>query len=84
MMTIKEMRTLLGISQAGFAKMYGMSTRAVERWEAGERKCPDYVLALLERAVKQDAKEMEQLKAAAEISGTASGCIDEIINHRFL
>lgn len=54
MMTIKEMRTLLGISQAGFAKMYGMSTRAVERWENGSRKCPDYVMALLERAVKQD------------------------------
>lgn len=84
MMTIKEMRSLLGISQAGFAKMYGMSTRSVERWETGERKCPDYVLALLERAVKEDVREMAPLKSAIDKSAEPSDDEDEVINHRLL
>ena len=55
-MTIKELRELLGESQAKFAERYGIPKRTIENWESGIRKPPEYVLTLLERAVKEDAK----------------------------
>ncbi|MBE5917634.1 MAG: helix-turn-helix domain-containing protein [Pseudobutyrivibrio ruminis] len=54
-MTIKEMRQLLGLSQRKFAEKYSIPYRSVENWEEGSRKCPDYVLLLLERCVLEDA-----------------------------
>jgi putative transcriptional regulator len=55
-MTIKEMRTMLGLSQQAFGDKYGIPFRTIQNWEAGRRKCPDYVLNLLERAVLEDCK----------------------------
>lgn len=53
-MTIKEIRTLTGLSQAKFGEKYEISKRTIEEWEAGRRKPPEYVVKLLERAVKED------------------------------
>ena len=54
MKTIKEIREYSGLSQAKFSEKYGIPKRSLENWESGSRKCPDYVVFLLERAVKSD------------------------------
>lgn len=51
---IKEIRALTGLSQAKFAERYGMSRRAVEDWERGVRTPAPWVVALLERVVRED------------------------------
>ena len=53
-MTVREMRELLGLSRAAFSRVYKIPVRTLEDWEAGRRKCPDYVLYLLGRCVKED------------------------------
>ena len=53
-MTIKEIRTLTGLSQTKFGNLYGIPLRTIQDWEAGARKPPEYVVALLERVVKED------------------------------
>lgn len=55
-MTIAEMREMLEESRTEFSKRYGIPLRALENWEAGSRKAPEYVLKLLERAVLEDVK----------------------------
>ena len=55
-MTIKEMRTLLGLTQQAFADKYGIPKRNIENWEGGKREPADWAKALLERAVLEDAK----------------------------
>ena len=55
-MTVREMRQMLKLSQAKFGEKYGIPKRTIESWEAGERICPEYVLSLLERCVKDDVK----------------------------
>lgn len=82
-MTIKEMRALLGISQQGFANMYNIPKRTIEDWEAGRRKCPDYVLELLERAVNEDHEKVKKFENAIEKQFEDTS-IDGIINNRFL
>ena len=56
-MELKEMRKLLGLSQAAFGKKYNIPVRTIEQWESGRRKAPIYVLELLERVVVEDSKE---------------------------
>ena len=53
-MTIREMRALLGLTQVAFSEKYNIPKRTIENWETGKRECPQYVLELLERAVKED------------------------------
>ena len=53
-MMIKEIRELTGLSQTKFGERYGIPMRTVQDWEAGRRVPPCYVLALLERVVKED------------------------------
>ena len=47
-------RNRTGLSQAKFAKQYGIPLRTVENGESGVREPPEYVLRLLERAVNED------------------------------
>lgn len=56
-MTIKEIRSLTGLSQAKFGEKYGIPKRTIEEWEADRRKPPEYVIKLLERVVKEDYEE---------------------------
>ena len=51
-MTIKELRTTTGLSQAKFADLLKIPTRTVEDWESGRHKPPDYVLKLIEFYLK--------------------------------
>lgn len=55
-MTVKEMREILQISRAEFSRRYHIPPRTLEDWENGKRTPPEYVLALLERAVKEDSE----------------------------
>lgn len=52
---IKAARALTGLSQIKFAAEYGLPRRTLEAWEAGDRKPPEYVVNLLEKAVKESA-----------------------------
>lgn len=54
-MEVREMRAMLGDTQQEFCKRYGIPPRTLQSWEQGKRSCPDYVAALLERAVIQDS-----------------------------
>ena len=47
MNTIKELRTATGMTQAQFADYFGISKRAIESWEGGQRKCPEYLVDLI-------------------------------------
>lgn len=52
-MKIKEIRELSGMTRAAFAREYNIPIRSIENWEAGVRKCPDYVAQSLEKSVKE-------------------------------
>lgn len=50
----KTAKNITGLNRTQFAKAYDIPLRTMEAWEAGDRKAPDYVIKLLERAVKAD------------------------------
>lgn len=46
-MTIKDIRSKSGLTQKQFAEKYGIPKRTIENWETGVRKCPTYVISML-------------------------------------
>ena len=88
MMSIQEMRALLGLSRASFSRIYKIPVRTLENWESGVRKCPDYVMYLLDRVVREDASNPDNLLTAtteSQIDEMETAETDEeIINNRFL
>lgn len=46
-MTFKELREESGMNMTDFARYFGINYRTIQRWEYGERKCPDYLLELI-------------------------------------
>ena len=66
-MTIHEMQVALGYTRKKFSERYEIPVRTLEDWEAGKRKPAPYILKLLERAVLQDLKEMEEEKTEEEL-----------------
>lgn len=55
-MNAAEIRAILGVSRAEFSRRYGIPIRTLEDWDAGVRTPSDWVLALLERVVREDKK----------------------------
>ena len=53
-MTIKELRTAYHMTQATFAAYFGIPKRTIENWEAGVRKCPTYLLSLMQYKLEHD------------------------------
>ena len=53
-MTAKEIRELTGLPRVRFCDKYNIPLRTMENWEASVNKAPQYVLDLLERAVRED------------------------------
>ena len=53
-MTIKELRLAAGMSRQEFADYFGMSRRTTEKWENGERNCPEYLRSLMEYKLKKE------------------------------
>ena len=47
-MTFKDLRTSSGMTQKVFAEYFNIPKRTVENWEGGQRKCPEYLLSLME------------------------------------
>lgn len=47
-MTIKDLRTASGMTQKSFAEYLGIPKRTIENWEGEQRKCPTYLLDLME------------------------------------
>lgn len=60
-MNIKELRTAAGMTQKAFSEYFGIPKRTVEDWEGERRKCPDYLLDLMEF----------KLRTVGKIPGTA-------------
>ena len=60
-MTVKELRTITGLSQVDFGKKYHIPRRTVENWESGSRKPSETILYLLGRVVISEyPKEWEE------------------------
>ena len=53
-MGIKELRLAAGMSRQEFADYFGMSRRSTEKWETGERNCPEYLRALIEYKLRKE------------------------------
>lgn len=55
-MNIKELRTKSGMTQAQFSEYFGIPKRTIENWEGGQRKCPQYVIDLIEYKLRKEGK----------------------------
>ena len=53
-MTIKEIRQSTGLSQGKFCEALNIPTRTLQKWEIGERSCPEYVVELIAYRVQHD------------------------------
>ena len=53
-MTANEIRELSGLKRIQFCEKYNIPLRTMENWEGGVTNAPQYVLDLLERAVRED------------------------------
>lgn len=79
-MTIREIRQRTGLSQRKFADQYELPVRTLQEWEQGRRQAPDYVVKLLERAVKEDygmeRRKLEEMPfdKAFEVDGNEELC----------
>lgn len=51
---IKDLRTATGMTQKSFAEYFGIPKRTVEDWERGARKCPVYLMALMEYKLRKE------------------------------
>ncbi len=53
-MSIKELRTRTGMSQRQFAKYFNIPKHTLQNWEQGQRKCPEYLLELMEYKLEKE------------------------------
>lgn len=48
-MTVKDILSAAGLTQAAFSVKFCIPKRTIENWSAGSRQCPDYVRLMLIR-----------------------------------
>lgn len=53
-MTFKELRQKSGMTQKEFAEYFEIPKRTIEDWDRGARKCPEYLLKLMEYKLKKE------------------------------
>ena len=53
-MTFEELREKAGMNLTEFAKYFEINYRTVQRWEYRERKCPDYLLKLMQYKLEKE------------------------------
>lgn len=58
-MKVREIRKITGLSQQKFGDKYKIPKRTIENWESETSTPPEYVILLLERAVKDDFNKTE-------------------------
>lgn len=56
MIDIKTIRLKTGLSQSDFCARYDIPTGTLRDWEQGRRKCPEYVIKLLDFKVEYDIR----------------------------
>lgn len=56
-MTIKESRTVAGLTQRQMADLFEIPLRTIENWEGGKSAPPPYVEKLIVEKLKQMAQE---------------------------
>jgi DNA-binding transcriptional regulator YiaG len=44
------------MTQKAFAEYFGISKRAVESWEGGQRECPAYLMDLMKYKLEHEGK----------------------------
>ena len=57
MLTFKELRQASGMTQKAFADYFGIPKRTIENWDSERRKCPEYLLKLMEYKIKKEGKQ---------------------------
>lgn len=62
-----EIRAILGVSRAEFSRIYGIPIRTIEDWDAGKKHPSEWVMRLLERAVREDALVKNVVKTTKSI-----------------
>ena len=55
-MTFKELRQLTGMTQKAFGEYFEIPKRTIEEWDRGGRKCPEYLLKLMEYKLTKEGK----------------------------
>lgn len=53
--TVREIRQNTGMSQAKFCEALNIPLRTLQKWETGERSCPEYVVELIAFRVEHDS-----------------------------
>ena len=53
-MTVNELRELSGMTRSQFVEYFGIPYRTIQDWELGNRKCPEYLLELMEYKLKHE------------------------------
>lgn len=53
-MTFKELREAAGMKLPEFYKYFDIPSRTALQWEKEERRCPDYLLKLIEYKLKKE------------------------------
>ena len=53
-MTVRDLRILSGMTQQAFAEYFCIPKRSIENWEGGQRKCPEYLLQLMEYKLRNE------------------------------
>ena len=54
--TIIEIREKAKMSRKQFVEYFNIPYRTVQDWELGNRKCPDYLIELIEYKLKKENK----------------------------
>lgn len=81
-MNIKELRAASGMSQSEFAKYFGIPKDSLQNWEQGRRKCPEYLLNLIEYKLNAETKKEEILKEYIEIVKSFQDAEETVIFRR--
>lgn len=53
-MTFKELREQSKMTRSQFGEYFEIPYRTIQNWEIGERKCPEYLLNLMEYKLKNE------------------------------
>jgi transcriptional regulator with XRE-family HTH domain len=61
-MTIKELRSLSGMTQHEFADYFDIPFRSIQNWEGGQRNAPDYVTKLIEYKLLKEVTNVKQIQ----------------------
>ena len=55
----KEIREASGMSQVQFSREFNIPVRTIQSWEYGERKCPEYLLQLIQYKLENEKGKTE-------------------------